>query len=152
MMEYAPSAFDAVMQQALDVLRDYVKHNKEYRQNGSVSVSVPQILKDCGYSADDAQRVYSGLKRLGLVTVLKNGHAYVPPTITVDKDTSVALRRMEKLVSRKGRRKLTGNAAELAYIETQIADAELALVRLQRDRATVLAKIARTKSKTTPTK
>ena len=133
----AENTFDKKIQQGLDVLRKQVSDTQE-----PIVTLVPStVLTEAGFSHTDADRVYSALKRLELVTVMKHGRGVKPPTFLIDMHTTVEQRRIEQVVSHQKHRPVVGNQARLAYLDTQIATTRAHLQRLERERAKLQAVI-----------
>lgn len=130
---------DKVLQEALNILREHLSSLPNYQANMPIQISVSAVLVSNNYSYSDAQRLYSGMKRLGLVVVIKTGQAYRMPTIVVDMTTTVEQRRLERNVSRKSHMRLTGIDAQIAHVKFEIAKAEANLKQLRNKEARLLS-------------
>jgi hypothetical protein len=141
-MEPEPVGFDAIIQQALDALREYASQQPDFDETEAVVALHPsQVLCANGFSNTDALRTYSAMKNLGLVEVIKRGRANIAPVICLNMNTSVMQRRIERAASHRRSRKLLGNAALLDYYNRQEAELRSQLDKVMTTRAKLIAQI-----------
>ncbi len=119
-MEPTPNTLEVVMQRALDILREYASVHGEVDGNFCiVSLQPAKVLYQNGISHTDTERAYSGLKRYGLITILKRGRGTVPAILRIQMDTSVIERRLENIAARRRGHKVSTNQALLDYYTAQ---------------------------------
>jgi hypothetical protein len=141
-VEFVPTGFEVVMQSALNILREYAEQAGENKTGYSiVSLQPAKVLHAHGLTHTDAERAYSGLKRIGLVEVLRRGRGNVEPVIRIELSTSVVQRRLEQKASHQRGRVVIGQAALLAYYNQQEADLRIKLDQVLTAKAKLVAQM-----------
>lgn len=121
--------FDEIVEYALVRLRELAD------TEGLASFQPTRVLVEAGLSHTDAERSYSRLKRLGLITILRHGRGKIIPQLQIDMQTSVATRLIERQMSHQLRRNLTDVEAHKAYLSQQIDRKRAELAHLERQLA-----------------
>ncbi len=143
-MSPTPTALDVIMQSALDILREYaIEYGELEGEFRIVSILPAKILFKNGITHTNIERAYTGLKRYGLIIVLKRGRGNVPPTLKIDMGTSVIERRLEKIAERQRGYRVTTNQALLDYYTTQENSLRRELDKVLQAKAEVKARMAR---------
>ena len=142
-MEQFPSALEAVMQRALDILRKIAQESGE--QDGDfrvISVKPTRVLTQNGLSHTDAERAYAGLKRNNLVIVIKRGRSSIEPILKIDMSTSVVERRLQRIATHKRGHTVSTNQALLDYYTCLEHDLRKELDKVLQAKAEVQARMA----------
>lgn len=123
---------DSVVQRALDALREFAA--KDLPEHGAYLTTVvppSRYLREYGFNAADTSSIYETLKRLGLIKTIKKGRGPIAPTIQIDMLTSVAQRRIERLVSNSKGYKVSGKEALITHYSDLITYHRSEITRLE---------------------
>ncbi len=123
---------DGVIQRALDALRELAA--KDLPEHGAFSIIVvppSRYLREYGFNASETSSIYETLKRLNLIETVKRGRGPIAPTIQIDMLTSVAQRRIERLIRNSKGYPVEGSDALIAHYNDLIAYHRAEITKLE---------------------